>query len=148
MVLFCRVLVVVFLLATAASTLRVYPHQLAYFNEVSGGPENGYRHLLHSNFDWGQDLLFLRQKLEEPVRSGSAPVLLHVHLFYDPGDLGIRCRRPTGLAGKDDLRPVAFGVTTLLEEAADLQSSAQALSAEFAQLPPSYRAGHTIWVYE
>lgn len=45
------------LLWTAASTLAVYPHQLAYFNELAGGPEDGYRHLLGSSFDWGQDLL-------------------------------------------------------------------------------------------
>jgi hypothetical protein len=49
------------LLATIASTLRVYPHQLAYFNELAGGPENGHRHLLHSNLDWGQDLLLVKE---------------------------------------------------------------------------------------
>jgi len=53
----CRILIPLCLLATIASTLRVYPHQLAYFNEIAGGPENGWKHLLHSNLDWGQDLL-------------------------------------------------------------------------------------------
>lgn len=56
----CRILVPLCLLATAVSTLRVYPHQLAYFNEFAGGPENGYKHLLHSNLNWGQDLGLLR----------------------------------------------------------------------------------------
>ncbi|MEZ6128057.1 MAG: phospholipid carrier-dependent glycosyltransferase [Planctomycetaceae bacterium] len=53
--------VVAALLFTVISTLGVYPHQLAYFNELSGGPENGYRHLAHSNVDWGQDLLLVRE---------------------------------------------------------------------------------------
>ena len=44
------------LLFTAFSSLRVAPHQLAYFNEVGGGPDRGYRYLLDSNLDWGQDL--------------------------------------------------------------------------------------------
>ncbi len=44
----------------AASSLRVYPHSLSYFNEAAGGPENGPAHLLDSNIDWGQDLLFLK----------------------------------------------------------------------------------------
>lgn len=57
----CRTLVIACLLATITSTLRVYPHQLAYFNEAVGGPENGYKHLLHSNLDWGQDLLLARE---------------------------------------------------------------------------------------
>ena len=51
-------LVALALLWTAFSTLSVYPHQLAYFNELAGGPEEGHRHLLGSNLDWGQDLLF------------------------------------------------------------------------------------------
>jgi len=57
----CQILIPLLLLATTVSTLRVYPHQLVYFNEVSGGPENGYRHLLGSNFDWGQDLLLVKR---------------------------------------------------------------------------------------
>lgn len=53
----CRVLVCTCLLASVASTLRSYPHQLAYFNENAGGPANGWRHLIGSSFDWGQDCL-------------------------------------------------------------------------------------------
>jgi dolichyl-phosphate-mannose-protein mannosyltransferase len=41
---------------TAISAVRVAPHQLAYFNELVGGPEHGYRYLSDSNLDWGQDL--------------------------------------------------------------------------------------------
>ena len=41
---------------TAVSALRIAPHQLAYFNELVGGPEQGYRYLSDSNLDWGQDL--------------------------------------------------------------------------------------------
>jgi len=36
-------------------TLRIYPHFLAYFNELVG-PRGGYRVLVDSNLDWGQDL--------------------------------------------------------------------------------------------
>lgn len=53
------------LLATIGSTLSVYPHQLAYFNEVAGGPKNGYKHLLHSNLDWGQDIFLVREWVDE-----------------------------------------------------------------------------------
>lgn len=42
--------------AVALSTLGVYPHQLAYFNELSGGPLSGHEHLLGSSLDFGQDL--------------------------------------------------------------------------------------------
>lgn len=37
-------------------SLAVGPHYLAYFNELAGGPKNGYKYLVDSNLDWGQDL--------------------------------------------------------------------------------------------
>lgn len=43
-----------------ASSLLVYPHSLSYFNELAGGPLGGHFHLLSSNIDYGQDLLFLK----------------------------------------------------------------------------------------
>ena len=49
----------------ALSALSIYPHYLAYFNEVVGGPENGYRYLVDSNLDWGQDLPALRDYLNQ-----------------------------------------------------------------------------------
>jgi len=45
--------------------LRHHPHHLAYFNEWAGGPLGGRRYLADSNLDWGQDLLALRQWLQE-----------------------------------------------------------------------------------
>ncbi len=35
---------------------RIHPHELAYFNELAGGPARGRFHLVDSNLDWGQDL--------------------------------------------------------------------------------------------
>jgi hypothetical protein len=43
------------------SSLSVHPHYLAYFNELAGGPANGWRWLLDSNLDWGQDDERVRQ---------------------------------------------------------------------------------------
>lgn len=39
-----------------SSVLRVFPHFLAYFNELAGGPDKGYVYAADSNLDWGQDL--------------------------------------------------------------------------------------------
>jgi hypothetical protein len=63
------------LMATTYSTLSTYPHTLAYFNEASGGPENGYKHLLHSNFDWEQNGLVLKEWIEA---SGLAQEQFHM----------------------------------------------------------------------
>lgn len=48
----------------AFSTLRVHPHYLAYFNELVG-PQDGYRVLVDSNLDWGQDLPALERYVQE-----------------------------------------------------------------------------------
>jgi hypothetical protein len=47
------------------STLRIYPHFLAYFNPLGGGPERGWHSLVDSNLDWGQDLVGLKRWLDE-----------------------------------------------------------------------------------
>ncbi len=40
----------------AIDTLCIAPHYLAFFSAIAGGPDNGYRFLVDSNLDWGQDL--------------------------------------------------------------------------------------------
>jgi hypothetical protein len=46
------------------SCIATYPHYLAFFNELVGGPKNGYKVLLDSNLDWGQDLKGLKRWMD------------------------------------------------------------------------------------
>ncbi len=46
-------------------TISIYPHYLAYFNQLAGGPANGYIYVADSNLDWGQDLKRLAKYVEE-----------------------------------------------------------------------------------
>jgi hypothetical protein len=48
-----------------ASSISIYPHYLAYFNEFIGGPSRGYKYLVDSNLDWGQDVKGLKNYLRE-----------------------------------------------------------------------------------
>ncbi len=50
---------------TAVATFSIQPHYLAYFNQISGGPQHGADLLIDSNIDWGQDLVNLRGWLEK-----------------------------------------------------------------------------------
>ena len=70
---FAPIVVGVLLVWYCAGTLRTFPHYLAYFNELVGGPKNGYKCLLDSNLDWGQDLPSLAKFLQE---EGSPEVIL------------------------------------------------------------------------
>lgn len=72
----------------AASAVSIHPHYLSYFNEAAGGPANGQHHLLNSNIDWGQDLLFLKAWLDRHPEA-----------------------RPLGLAYANTVGPQLAGIT-------------------------------------
>jgi hypothetical protein len=54
-----------FIIWQVVSVVSVYPHFLSYYNELAGGPANGYLYAVDSNYDWGQDLKRLKQWTDE-----------------------------------------------------------------------------------
>jgi len=52
-------------LAAAVELGTTYPHTLAFFNVLAGGPRNGFRSLADSNVDWGQDLKPLKRWMDQ-----------------------------------------------------------------------------------
>ena len=71
----------------------VYPHCLAFFNQLSGGPRHGLMLLTDSNIDWGQDLKGLKQWMNEnhvphinlAYRGTADPAYYHINCTYLPG---------------------------------------------------------------
>ncbi len=63
------------LLLNVAEAIGSWPNYLAYFNFLAGGPANGYKHLVDSSLDWGQDLKGLKPWLD--AHPGE-----HVYLSY------------------------------------------------------------------
>ena len=45
-------------------SVTIRPNYLAYFNQLAGGPSQGYKHLADSSLDWGQDLPALKRWLD------------------------------------------------------------------------------------
>jgi 4-amino-4-deoxy-L-arabinose transferase-like glycosyltransferase len=74
------------------SSLLVYPYSLSYFNELAGGPKHGQEHLLLSNMDWGQDLLYLKRWLEDHPEA--RPLQLAYYGIVDPASAGIAYTPP------------------------------------------------------
>jgi hypothetical protein len=72
----------------AGEALRARPHYLAYFNPIAGGSENGWRHLVDSSLDWGQDLPGLRRWLDAHARGEK--IFLSYFGTGDPAYEGIR----------------------------------------------------------
>jgi len=56
-----KIFIILLIIWYVLSSILIYPHYLAYFNEFVGGPNNGYKYMVDSNLDWGQDLKGLKQ---------------------------------------------------------------------------------------
>ena len=57
-------LTIVLLAWHVVESIRISPDYLAYFNQLAGGPSQGYKHMADSSLDWGQDLPALKQWLD------------------------------------------------------------------------------------
>jgi hypothetical protein len=81
------------LLWSIGSSLWIYPHSLSYFNELVGGPFGGHAHLGVSNIDWGQDLFYLTQWLDQHPNARPLGLAYDCPLV-DPRILGIEYTLP------------------------------------------------------
>ena len=136
----------------AAGTVRVAPDQLAYFNELVGGPDRGYESLVDSNLDWGQGLKPLSAELR---RLGGPPVYLAYFGTADPADYGIRYY-PLGISRNVDRPgnekdPAASGRVLVAISATNLQGTYYPDPSAFAWLKsrkPLAVAGRSIFLYD
>jgi 4-amino-4-deoxy-L-arabinose transferase-like glycosyltransferase len=77
---FVALCVVLALAELAVESVAICPNYLAYFNQLAGGPRHGYRHLVDSSLDWGQDLPGLKRWLSQ--RQGTDPEGKPIYLSY------------------------------------------------------------------
>ena len=135
----------------ALSSASIHPHYLAYFNELCGGPSEGYRYLVDSNLDWGQDLKGLKEFMDQ---RGIQQVKLSYFGTADPDYYGIdyvylpsfviykprRAREPVDLRGY-----IAISATNL--QGVYAPPRLRALFAKFRKKKPLGVVGHSIFVY-
>lgn len=96
-----RCALVAVVLWSGMSSLWLYPHSLAFFNELIGGPMEGPSHLLGSNVDWGQDLRYLASWHSTISQDRPTSIILAYCGSYDPADVGIEYIRPSELLTPD-----------------------------------------------
>jgi len=131
----------------AFGTLRVLPHPLTFFNESIGGPSNGYRYLVDSNLDWGQNLWDLKAWMdrqgEEHVNyahySPARPQAYGINASYLPPDP--RAGTLTPWAPSPGL--YAIGATVLQGPYASTPNT----YAWFRSRTPVARLGNAIFLY-
>lgn len=146
-------LVALALTFTAVSTLRVMPHQLAYFNELVGGPEQGYHYLGDSNVDWGQNLKRVKAFME---REGVPIIYLSYFGTAPPGYYGIRYQYvpgswPLEWPPPSDLVPAELRRKLLIISAVNLHeifSHDDPLFKWLQNRKPVARIGYSMFVYD
>jgi hypothetical protein len=137
------------------SSISIYPHYLAFFNELAGGPKNGDKVLLDSNLDWGQDLKGLKRwmdkngvkKIQFLYFGTGEPEYYGINAFYLPGSM---IMHPSTDEQKKPEVPDYLAVS-----ANHLYGSAIFLSEEQEEILRSYRLeqpvttiGYSILIYK
>lgn len=98
-------------LGQLAANVSIAPHYLAFFNTLAGGPANGYRLLVDSSLDWGQDLPGLADWLRtHNAGDGAHPVFLSYFGSGEPNYYGIKAARLPFVNGFK-LRPAGYEPT-------------------------------------
>lgn len=124
-----------------AESAAIYPHYLAFFNVLAGGPVGGPRYLADSNIDWGQDVKYLKQYMD----SRQIPqVCISYFGMADLDYYGVRHRELPPLPDVSSARQLdcvaAVSVTNLASEPQRY--------AALEKLTPDARIGYSIYVYD
>ncbi len=131
-----------FLVAFIGSSCYCFPHQISYFNEIAGGPANGWKHLTTSNYDWGQNLPYLRDWIKQ--NPDKQPLFVRSSGAVPPSVYGIQSPLPRSEYSEDG--EVSFPVgwyAICVGEMLKLDSTV----LPFIKLEPVERVAHTIFIY-
>jgi hypothetical protein len=143
-------MVVVALIWAAASSLRVYPHNLSYFNELVGGPTGGHAHLLNSNIDWGLDLFEFRRWVA--AHPEARPLSFANSSLLDLRSIGLDLPRPPRgpSAGEDLARAQSSRLGPLpgwYAVSVDELRGRDGAYLYFLRFRPVAMAGYSIYIY-
>jgi hypothetical protein len=133
----------------AIGTARMHPFYLAYFNELAGGPDNGYTYLVDSNLDWGQNWNALKEYLDS---QGIERVYMSQFTMNDPTAYGLTFERLPPFSGVPPIMPSRFNPEpgTYVLSTTTLQGVGIADPEQFdyfRKLEPDARIGHAMFVY-
>jgi 4-amino-4-deoxy-L-arabinose transferase-like glycosyltransferase len=129
----------------------VYPSYLSYYNILAGGPAHGWKFIVDSNYDWGQDLKRLKKfvtennvekiKLDCFGSGGNAAPYYYLGEKYEPWHPSKG--KPQGwFAISATQRQIAFG-----KPVKGLQTKPNYSYSWLKQYEPVARAGQSIFIY-
>ncbi len=133
------------------SAIYTYPHYLSYFNEMIGGPSNGFKVLNDSSLDWGQDLKGLKRWMDE---NGVKKIQLAYFGTADPKYYGIDAVYLPGsilfssqLGGKSEEVPNYMAVSATYIYGVHSGAPLAEFYKPLREKQPIATIGHSIFVY-
>lgn len=147
-----------------AETAFAAPYFLSYFNQFGGGFAGGYRYVTDSNYDWGQDLLRLRDWVEahpEVKRIGVDYFGGGNPEYYMPGvatswwsakgnpaDQGIEWLAVSINALEGARAPLTNGQTREARDEYSWLAASRTSTGGMGSIPvPDFRAGTSLFIY-
>lgn len=127
----------------------IHPYYLAYFNELAGGPDNGYKFLVDCNLDWGQDLKGLATYMQE---HGITRINLSYFGTDSPARYGINYNwLPSCILVNPEPQqklPTSGWFAISATNLQGLYFTDQNLFARFKELKPVAKIGYSIFIYK
>ncbi|MBL8229659.1 MAG: glycosyltransferase family 39 protein [Bryobacterales bacterium] len=130
-----------------------YPHEMAFFNRLAGGPDSGLGYLSDSNLDWGQDL----PQLAGYVRRHRIQKIRVAYFGSDNpwAHLGDEVMEPVAPPWSDDYitgeryqpKPGYYAISGTLLTGQFFRPRYRDYFAEFRSRNPIAKAGYSIWIY-
>lgn len=143
---FFSAIVIVFLAWLILEAALSFPNYVSYFNQLAGGPKNGYHYVTDSNADWGQDLIRLRSFLTEHSEIDKIRVD-----YFGIADLNyyLKDRYISWWKDKRPIEPGWYAISTLfLQESIYDQSKPDNQSYRWLkERIPDYQVGTSILIY-
>jgi dolichyl-phosphate-mannose-protein mannosyltransferase len=159
-------LVALLLVWFIGETASASPFFLSSFNEFGGGRSDGYRYATDSNFDWGQDLLRLREFADahpevdrlavdyfgggalESAFSRSIKAEPWSSARGNPADAGIHWLAISASVLQTAVQPTTGDLARPPQDEYRWLTSMRPRDAGFGAVPhPDYRAGTSIFIY-
>jgi hypothetical protein len=134
----------------AVGAARSFPRPLEYFNELAGGPSEGYKYLVDSNLDWGQSFKELARYLGQ---RGVKQIKLSAMMFLEPTVYGLDYdplpparKAPDEFPSRFNPQPGVYVIS-----ASSLQGVATPdinTFAFFRAMTPTARIGNALFIYD
>lgn len=148
---FIGVLLLVFWLV--GETVFAYPYFLSYFNQFGGGVEGGYKYVTDSNYDWGQDMIRLKEFVtEQNIEKIAVDYFGGADVKYYLGDGAVLWNSAKGDPREENIEWLAVSINTL--QSAKANSADGFERAQKDSYPwlldyesPTAKVGTSIFVY-